>query len=121
MVFIAAAPDILFCKDTDGDGKADWREVVFTGFGRGNVQGLVNSLTWGLDNRIYGSSSKNGGAVRLAVRTGVPIVPIAIWGIRQGKIRLHQRMMTGLFVGGLLVAGALNFLPGRLFWSMLFG
>ena len=25
-------PDLLFLKDTDGDGKADLRQVVFTGF-----------------------------------------------------------------------------------------
>src|SRR5207237_7356801 len=31
-VFVATTPDILFFKDTDGDGKADVRQVVFTGF-----------------------------------------------------------------------------------------
>jgi len=35
-VLVTAAPDILFLKDTDGDGKADVREVVFTGFVEGN-------------------------------------------------------------------------------------
>ena len=63
-VFIGAAPDILYCKDTDGDGKADERKVVFTGFGRGNVQGLLNSFQWGLDNRIHGATSSSGGMVR---------------------------------------------------------
>ena len=63
-VFIGAAPDILYCKDTDGDGKADVRKVVFTGFGRGNVQGLLNSFQWGLDGRIHGATSTSGGIVR---------------------------------------------------------
>ena len=63
-VFIAAAPDILFCKDTNADGRADVRDVVFTGFGRSNVQGLLNSLTWGLDNRIHGATSSAGAQVR---------------------------------------------------------
>ncbi len=63
-VFIGVAPDILYCKDTDGDGKADQRDVVFTGFGRGNVQGLLNSFQWGLDNRIHGATSSSGGSVR---------------------------------------------------------
>ena len=62
-VFIGNAPDILFCKDTDGDGIADERRVVFTGFGRGNVQGLLNSFQWGLDNRIYGATSSAGGTI----------------------------------------------------------
>src|SRR6266850_2238931 len=30
-VFVGATPDILYCKDTTGDGVADTREVVFTG------------------------------------------------------------------------------------------
>lgn len=64
-VFVAAAPSIYYFRDTDGDGRADEREIVFTGFGTQNEQGSVNNLVWGLDNRIYGSSSKNGGAVRL--------------------------------------------------------
>ncbi len=56
-VFIGSAPDILYCKDTDGDGVADEQKVVFTGFGRGNVQGLINSFQWGLDGRIHGATS----------------------------------------------------------------
>ena len=34
-IFVAASPDILYFKDTDGDGKAGLRKVVFTGFGAG--------------------------------------------------------------------------------------
>lgn len=63
-VFIGAAPDLLYCKDTDGDGKADVRKVLFTGFGRGNVQGLMNSLHWTLDNRIQGATSSSGAQIR---------------------------------------------------------
>ena len=37
---------------TDDDGKADLRTVVFTGFGRGNVQGLLNSFQWGLPGDV---------------------------------------------------------------------
>ncbi len=62
-VFVAAAPDIFFLKDTDGDMKADIKELVFTGFNRNNVQGLINSFHWGPDNRIYGSASTVGGSI----------------------------------------------------------
>ncbi len=62
-VFIAAAPDIWYCKDTDGDGQADVQTKVFTGFGRQNVQGLLNSFCWGLDNRIYCQTSSSGAKV----------------------------------------------------------
>lgn len=62
-ILVGAAPDIWFLKDDDGDGKADQRRVVFTGFGRSNVQGLMNTLKWGLDNRIHGVTSSSGGVV----------------------------------------------------------
>lgn len=62
-VFVAAAPDVFFLKDQDGDLKADVQELVFTGFNRNNVQGLINSFHWGPDNRIYGSASTTGGTV----------------------------------------------------------
>lgn len=63
-VFVGAAPDIVYLKDSDGDGRADIRRTVFTGFGRSNVQGLFNSFQWGLDNRIHGATSSSGAQVR---------------------------------------------------------
>lgn len=65
-VFVGAAPDIWYLKDTNSDGVADERRRVFTGFGRDNVQGLLNSFQWGLDNRIHGATSSSGGEVRRA-------------------------------------------------------
>lgn len=59
-IFVAAAPDILYLKDTDGDGRADVRRVVYTGLGRSNVQGLVNTFLWGLDSRIHAATSSSG-------------------------------------------------------------
>lgn len=64
-LFVAAAPQFYYFKDTNGDGKADIRQVVFTGFERSNVQGLVNSLQWGLDNRIHAATSSSGAQVTL--------------------------------------------------------
>lgn len=62
-LFVGAAPDIYYFKDTDGDNKADVKETVFTGFGRSNVQGLFNTFKWGLDNRIHGATSTSGAQV----------------------------------------------------------
>ena len=62
-VFVAAAPDLLYCKDTDNDGRADIRKVVLTGFGYSNWQHLPNSFRWGLDNRIHGASASGGGEI----------------------------------------------------------
>lgn len=65
-VFVAAAPDIWYFKDTNADGVAEVREKVFTGFSRYNVQAIMNNLEWGLDGRFYGAASGNGGNVRPA-------------------------------------------------------
>lgn len=63
-VFVAAPPDIWYLKDTDGDNRADVRRKVFTGFGTGNQQAMVNNLRMGLDHKIYGSTAGNGGTIR---------------------------------------------------------
>lgn len=72
-VFIGSTPDLLYAKDTDGDGHADIRETVFTGFASDyapyatnklNVQAMMNSLQWGLDGRIHGCGSMSGGTVQ---------------------------------------------------------
>lgn len=73
-IFVGSTPDLLYAKDTDGDGQADLREVVITGFGSDfapyatnklNVQAMMNSLRWGLDCRIHGLGSMNGGKIRV--------------------------------------------------------
>lgn len=65
-VLVTAAPDILFFKDEDGDGKAERREVVFTGFAEGNPQHRVNGLQFGIDAWIYGANGDSGGRIRRA-------------------------------------------------------
>ena len=58
-VLIAAAPDIIYAEDTNGDGRADIREVLFTGFKQGNQQLRVNGLHWGLDNWVHGANGSH--------------------------------------------------------------
>jgi uncharacterized membrane protein len=48
-------------------------------------------------------------------------LPMAIYAIRSGKVQTHRRAMTGMFVGGLLIAGALTFLPGRFMFEFFLG
>jgi putative membrane-bound dehydrogenase-like protein len=52
-VLVTCAPDILYAEDTDGDGKADKREILYYGFTQGNPQHRVNGLKWGLDGWLY--------------------------------------------------------------------
>lgn len=65
-VIVVDAPDIFYAKDTNSDGKADERRILFTGLGIGNVQGLANSFQWGLDSRIYLAISGSGAELRKA-------------------------------------------------------
>lgn len=62
-ILVAAAPDLIYFKDTNNDGQADVKTKWFTGFQRSNVQGLVNSLQWGIDNRIHGATSSSGASI----------------------------------------------------------
>ncbi|MEZ5959690.1 MAG: DUF2306 domain-containing protein [Hyphomonadaceae bacterium] len=48
-------------------------------------------------------------------------LPMAIYAIRSRKVQIHRRAMTGMFVGGLVVAGALTFIPGRIMFETFFG
>src|SRR5256885_6818672 len=71
-LLVTAAPDILFFKDTDGDGRADERRALLTGFAEGNQQLRVNGLFWGLDNWIYGANGRSDGEVRWVAQAFQP-------------------------------------------------
>ena len=47
-------------------------------------------------------------------------VPYALWAIRHGNVRGHAWAMRGLFLGGVVIAGAFTLLPGRLLHAWLF-
>ncbi len=59
-VLVTTAPDVVYFADTNGDGRADVRRVVLTGFAKTNPQLLVNGLQYGFDNWIYGAYPKVG-------------------------------------------------------------
>ena len=52
-VLVTDPPHVLYLEDSDGDGKADVREVMLTGFAVSNPQHNVNNPVLGLDNWIY--------------------------------------------------------------------
>jgi mono/diheme cytochrome c family protein/glucose/arabinose dehydrogenase len=55
-VLIAENPKLWYMRDTDGDLKADTRELVTDTYGRGgNVEHDANSLMWAMDNVMYSS------------------------------------------------------------------
>lgn len=66
---IAAAPELFYAEDTDGDGRADVRRVLFTGFTEGNQQHRFNGFEWGLDGWLYLANGDSGGTVK-SLQTG---------------------------------------------------
>ncbi|MEX0645530.1 MAG: DUF2306 domain-containing protein [Parvularculaceae bacterium] len=48
-------------------------------------------------------------------------LPMAIIHIKNGRVAHHARTMIGLFVGGIIIAGILAFLPGRIMNNVVFG
>ncbi len=62
-VIVACAPDIVFLADRDGDGKAETREVLFTGFPTGELERGINAPQWGADGGIYFGRGWGGGKI----------------------------------------------------------
>ncbi|MBI4627027.1 MAG: hypothetical protein HY736_27865, partial [Verrucomicrobia bacterium] len=59
-VLVHQMPDTLFLQDTDGDGRADLREVIMAGWGRSDTHAGPNNLQYGLDNWIWGMLGYSG-------------------------------------------------------------
>jgi uncharacterized membrane protein len=54
--------------------------------------------------------------------------PLTLWGVFGAlygaytyNIAMHKRAMLGVYIGGLLIAGGLAFVPGRIMHAVLFG
>ena len=62
-LIVTSAPDILFLKDTNGDGKADLRQVLYTGFPKVNQEARITNPRLGVDNWIYCSNTGSDGRI----------------------------------------------------------
>ena len=63
-ILVAQAPEILYLKDDNGDGKVDTKKTLYIGFALPNIQQLVNTLTLGLDGRVHAMVGGAGGDIR---------------------------------------------------------
>lgn len=63
-VFVTCSPDIYYMKDTDGDGVADIKKVVLTGFfATQTAQIRMSHPILGLDGWVYVTGGLNGGNI----------------------------------------------------------
>lgn len=90
-VLVAAAPRLTWYRDTDGDGKSDKTEDWYVGFGRDNVQGLVNNLKWGVDGFVHGATSSSGATLQ---SPGTPASEAIALGRRDFAIDPLNRKLT---------------------------
>jgi len=59
-LIVTAGGDTLFLKDTNGDDRADVREVLFTGWIMSDTHATASNLRWGFDNWIWGTVGYSG-------------------------------------------------------------
>ncbi len=71
-LLVAAAPNILYFKDTDGDGRADQKEILFTGFFTGNEEAQITNLRFGIDNWIYANNNGQAGEISFTRKPDAP-------------------------------------------------
>jgi putative membrane-bound dehydrogenase-like protein len=81
-LLVADAPKILFLEDTKNTGTADRQRALYDGFTLSNIQQLINSLQWGIDNWVYGCAGSNGGTIRSLEEPDRPPVTLRSRGVR---------------------------------------
>ncbi|MES2572122.1 MAG: PVC-type heme-binding CxxCH protein [Verrucomicrobiota bacterium] len=52
-LYVCDFDQLVHLRDLDGDGKADERRIIFSGFGTGDTHQLINSLTHGPDGSLW--------------------------------------------------------------------
>ena len=55
--YVAQSTELLHFADTDGDGKADVKRTVLSGFGTEDTHHNLHTLRWGFDGRLYMNQS----------------------------------------------------------------
>ena len=52
-VYVANSTEMLFIRDTNGDGKGDQRQVMLSGFGTEDTHHLIHTFRWGPEGMIW--------------------------------------------------------------------
>ena len=94
-LLVTAAPDILYLKDTDGDFKADKKEVLFSGFFANNSEAQITNLRFGVDNWIYAANHGQAGEVRFTRKPKMPALSMQGGDFRFRPDRGEFELTTG--------------------------
>src|SRR6185436_16009431 len=56
-VYVGQSTELLHFKDTNGDGVADQKRIVLSGFGTEDTHHTLHTLRWGYDGQLYMNQS----------------------------------------------------------------
>lgn len=59
-VYVCQSPDLFYLRDTDGDGVADEKKVILTGFGGVDNDHAIHGISFGPDGMLYMSNGDRG-------------------------------------------------------------
>jgi len=65
-VIVSQAPDIYWLRDTNHDGKAETKTLLYTGFGTSDTHAVISNMRWSLDGWIYATLGYSGGHIKSA-------------------------------------------------------
>ena len=55
--YVANSTELVHFKDTNGDGQADERRVLLSGFGTEDTHHIIHTFRWGMDGQLYFNQS----------------------------------------------------------------
>lgn len=100
-ILVTQAPNVLFLKDSKGDGKADIRETLYQGFAVENPQLRVSFPTFAMDNWIYVANGQRGGKIRSAAKPESAPIDINAMDFRFDPIHDRAEAVSGFGQFGL--------------------
>ena len=88
-VYVGQSTDLLFLKDLDGDGVADERKLILSGFGTGDSHQAMNSFTWSPDGELFFCQG-DGIESRVETPWGISsLYQAGVYRLRPGRLELH--------------------------------
>ena len=72
-VIVSSSPNVFVLTDTDGDGKADKRELLFTGIKGRDHDHAVHAFVFGPDGKLYFNFGNEGKELHYPINKEVPL------------------------------------------------
>src|SRR5690349_5701810 len=74
-ILVTDPPNVVYYEDSNGDGVADIKEIILTGFDASDLESNVNTPIYGLDNWIYLGNGPGNREGDICFPDGGPCVP----------------------------------------------